>query len=438
MNTIFKLFQEFASRNGIENTSFLVGGTVRDLLSDMAIHDYDIVIKHNTVDMARAFADQTGASFVVLDKDFGIIRVAKDREFIDICTMKGKSIEDDLSQRDFTINAMALNLGVCKGLTSTGSISLAPYVIDPFDGTQDLKFNLIRMVSENNLFNDPLRLLRAYRFASVLGFSIHIDTSKAIRKYAPHISSVSVERIAEELRHILKVKFSCKTVYDMQNSGLLLGIFPELRDISYEQLLHSVQSCSCVENILNKLPLYFSSHEEYFAGYFKEAHRVICLKLAVLLREGNLSEKAAIRLKMSNKEIEFIRMIIEQHRRLVMLKDADKTLKIDYLIESGDDIYPLLIFGLAVDITSQPDVTSTLQLCNDLLNIYHCEIMPKKKYLPILKGDDLIEKFHLQPSPLFSKMLGGIERLFLHGLINSKDEALNAVAEMLKKEQENQ
>ena len=434
MNTLFKLFQEFASRNGIENTSFLVGGTVRDLLSDMAIHDYDIVIEHNAVDMARAFADQIGASFVVLDKDFGIIRVAKDKEFIDICAMKGKSIEDDLSQRDFTINAMALNLGVFKGLTSTESTSLAPYVIDPFDGIQDLKFSSIRMVSENNLVSDPLRILRAYRFASVLGFSIHKDTSKAIRKYAPHISSVSVERITEELRHILKVKFSCKTIYEMQNSGLLLGIFPELRDILYEQLLHAIQSCSCVENILNKLPLYFSSHEEYFGGYFKEAYRVICLKLAVLLREGNLAERAAIRLKMSNKEIEFIRMIIECYSKLMILKDADKTSKIDYLIESGDDIYPLLIFVLAVDITSQQDARHTVQFCNEMLKIYHSEIMPKKKYLPILTGDDLIEKFHLKPAPFFSKMLGSIERLFLHGLINSKDEAMIAVAEMLKKQ----
>lgn len=436
MNKLFSLFEKFADSSSIMDISFLVGGTVRDLLSGQTIRDYDIVIKHDAADLAMIFASEVSASFVILDEKFGIIRVAKNGEFIDICAMKGESIEDDLSQRDFTINAMALNLKAYKTLTGSEEAILARHVIDPFNGLKDLRFKIIRMVSEDNLVQDPLRLLRAYRFASMLDFSIHIYTSKAIRKHAHKISGVSVERISEELRHILKVNFSSKTIYDMQNSGLLLGIFPELRDVSYEKLYKAIQTCSCVENILNRIYLYFPSYEEHFAGYFQDIYRVICLKLAVLLHD--LSTVAAARLKMSGKEAGFLSMISEQHGRLVMIMDADKAEKIDFLIQTGHDIYPLLVFTIANEITSQPDAGAVLRFCTEILKIYHSDILPKKRHLPILTGDDLIEKFHLKPSPLFSRLLRQAERLFFHGIINSKDEALNAVAEMLGSEQDKQ
>lgn len=434
MNSIFTHFQEFAVQRRFIDLSFLVGGTVRDLLSNKTIHDYDIVIKHDAVNIARAFASEISASLVVLDEDLGIMRVAKAGEFIDICAMRGKTIEDDLFQRDFTINAMALNLAVFKKLTDSGKASFAHYIIDPFNGIKDLSFQIIRMVSEDNLVEDPLRLLRAYRFASVLDFSIHMDTCKAIRKHASDISGVSVERVAEELRHILKVNFSCKTIYDMHNSGLLLGIFPELRDFSLEQLLNAIQRCSCAEHILNKSHIYFPLHEEYFRRYFKDTYRIICLKLALLLYEKSLIEKAALRLKMSGKEIGLLSMISEQIERLLMLKESDKTKKYDFLIQSGDDVYPLLFFCVADEIISQLNATPTLRFGNEMLKIYHSEILPRIKHLPILTGDDLIEKFALKPSPLFSKLLHETKRLFLQGEINSKDEAFNAVAEMLRLE----
>lgn len=436
MSSLFRLFEKFAINRSIIDESFLVGGTVRDILSGKAIHDYDIVIKRHAVDIAKKFADEVAASFVVLDGDFGIIRIAKDREFIDICAMKGESIEDDLSCRDFTINAMALNMNIFKKLVDSEGNLTPHHIIDPFNGMNDLSLKIIRMVSEDNLKRDPLRLLRAYRFASTLDFSIHPDTCNAICKLSLSISDVSVERIAEELRHILCVQFSFKTFNYMLNSGLLTGIFTELQNISHEILYYAIQSCSCAENILANISLYFPGHEEFINVYFKEVYRINCLKLALLLGDGNLSVKAAIRLKMSNREIEFIRMVTEEYNKLISLKRADRHQKIDYLIDLCDNIYPLLIFSIAREMIFEPAGQPTLLFCNEMLEIYHNEIVPKRKLLPLLTGDDLIQEFHLKPSPLFSKVLREIERLFFHGHVKSRDQAFNVLREMLKLQQD--
>src|SRR5208283_2869450 len=94
----------------IAEEAFIVGGTVRDLLLDRQIKDADIVVKGDAEKIGHSFSDAAGASFALLDKDFGIVRVARNNEFIDICTMHGGSILDDLANRDLTINSMAMPL----------------------------------------------------------------------------------------------------------------------------------------------------------------------------------------------------------------------------------------------------------------------------------------------------------------------------------------
>ncbi len=435
MNSLLKAFIEFAEMKGITVSSYLVGGTVRDILIGKELHDCDIAIKGDVFDAAKAFASKMQASFVELDKNFGIVRVVKNWHFIDFCRMHGDSIEADLSRRDFSINAMALPISSLDEFQRKVPSSQTVPVIDPYNGTDDLRLKIIRMVSEENLMDDPLRLLRAYRFASTLDFSIEINTSNAIRKLSPYISRVAVERITKELRHILKVKFSYKTIRDMHKSGLLLSIFPELTDISPETLHHTIRSYSYAEHVLDNLSLYFSGYDDSIRDYFSESYRIICLKLAALLRERNLSEKAIMRLKLSGRESEFIRMIIERYDKLLMLKSAEKNKKIAFLIQYGDDLYPLLIFSIANELICQLTGHPTLSFCKEMLEIYHGQVVPRKKFLPILTGNDLIEEFHLKPSPLFSKLLNSIEELYLTDIINSRQEALSAVEELIKKEQ---
>lgn len=438
MNKIFNLFHSFAKKREILERSFLVGGSVRDIVMNLKINDYDITINGDTINIIKAFSDEISASFILLDERFGIVRVAKEGEFIDFSTMKGNAIEADLSMRDFTINAMAINLSEFKDfLDKIGSLNsnlkdIQNFIIDPFNGLLDLKSKIIRMLSENNLLQDPLRLLRAFRFCSTLGFSIEMNTYNATCKLAPHISKVAVERITEELRHILMVDFSYKTIRDMYESGLLINLFPELKNINHDTIDHNICSYSFAEYILNNLSLYFPDHK-IIADYFTENYRIVCLKLAILLSSGKLPITIAERLKMSKREIQLIQMIIELHKDFVEHENADWAEKIDFLRLFGHVIYPLVIYTMANEHICYDNEDPTLLYCKEMLEIYHKEVIPKKKLLPIITGEDLISEFKLSPSPLFKTLLNEIEALFLEGRISNRNEALETVRRLIKR-----
>ena len=258
MPTLLELFCDFAAVKGLAADSFLVGGTVRDMLLDRATRDIDIAVKGDTVEIGRSFADAVGGSFILLDADFGIVRVVNKNETVDLCRMLGGSIMDDLANRDLTINAMAIPLQEINnaGISQT---ALAEKLIDPFNGKHDLKYRIIRMVSEANLISDPLRLLRIYRFAATLNFTVEVHTSAAVSTHASLISDAAVERIAEELRHLLIVDDSYSSIREMEKNSLLLHLLPELTGFSPETQHLCCQSYGYVEHIMRNLPLYFKT-----------------------------------------------------------------------------------------------------------------------------------------------------------------------------------
>ncbi|NJL58903.1 MAG: CCA tRNA nucleotidyltransferase [Desulfobacteraceae bacterium] len=140
--------------------AFLVGGSVRDYLLEKTPDDDDIVVMEHPRHAALRLARHIRGSFVELGKaDMTVFRVVSGTHIFDISPPKGNSLEEDLSRRDFTINAMAIDL-------SSGSL------IDPLNGHDDLKHKIVRMVSEQSFTDDPLRLLRAFRMSAILNFGI--------------------------------------------------------------------------------------------------------------------------------------------------------------------------------------------------------------------------------------------------------------------------
>ncbi len=431
MTKLLELFHSFALGRGLLEDAFIVGGTVRDMLLEREVKDVDIAVKGNAPDIARSFADSAGASFVVLDENFGIARVARDNEFIDICRMHGQSVNEDLADRDLTVNAMAIPL------SKPGSLKpedLNKTVIDPFNGLNDLKYGIIRMVSEENLVNDPLRLLRVYRFSATLSFQIEVHTSTAVRTHADLISSVAVERIAEELRHILMVDDSYSTIKEMEKNGLLLPLFPELRDFSIETWNHCRQSFGYAEHILRNLPLYFPGHVNPIWDYFGSGYRFVCLKLAILIQEREIAETITGRLKLSRKEAEYIRMVLSSGDVATTLDSDAKADIRDFLRKYDDDIYAQLIYSLASTRVCQLSGNPLLSLAREIVSIYHDEFMPRKKMLPLINGNDLIEEFGLTPSPDFKEILGAVESLVLEGTITSREDALKAAGDIVREE----
>ncbi len=244
------LFQAIPALAAVSRTpeTYLVGGAVRDLLMGSTPLDYDIVVPANPQALADAISRDTGAFFFKLGKDRqAVLRGQLKDHTLDLVQMAGGSIESDLQLRDFTVNAMAVHLG---------SRSL----LDPMNGQQDLASRTIRMVSEQAFLSDPLRLLRAYRFAATLNFEIEKITESAIKTHSRLIRRPAGERIREELIRLLAAPGAAGYLRKMKESGLLFDLFPELMDERactqnhhhcFDVLDHTLSACRHLDFFLN-------------------------------------------------------------------------------------------------------------------------------------------------------------------------------------------
>ena len=211
-----------------EPEAWLVGGTIRDLLSHFPqIFDLDLTVNFNPVKLAQKFARQQKAGFVVLDEERQIVRIVKTIKgchyTIDIARFRANDIDGDLKERDFTLNAMAAKLTYpfeAEGIE----------LYDPLGGYADLNNKRLAPCSDNLFIDDPLRLMRAYRFASNYDFKISLHLQELIKRDARLLESVSAERIRDEFFKILKAEKSYAFLMQMNDSGLLENVLPELTD----------------------------------------------------------------------------------------------------------------------------------------------------------------------------------------------------------------
>ncbi len=413
-DVLLKLFTNFSEKHSLTDNAFIVGGAVRDILLEKELKDIDIAIKGDALNIAGKFAKEVGGTFVLLDEKFGVARIVKNSFFLDISMMRGDSIYTDIAERDITINAMAIPL---KSL-EFGVQSLE--LIDTYNGRDDLSNRIIKMVSEENLIKDPLRILRIYRFAATLDFSIEEKTLNAAKRLASLTASVAVERIADELRHIIRLDSSYKTIKAMIDDDILFNILPKINPELYKT----------TEEVLSNPPAYFPDYSEAVSEYFKADYRKICLKLSTIFPDHDSAKQSAIRLKMSKKEAEFVHEMALNRNRILELHEEskgnfDESAAAGFLKEFHDDTYSLAILGMAQD-------PSAKDFCRKLFAFYNEKFKQRMAMLPIITGDDLIKEFDLKPSPLFKKILDTVEDLVLKGIIVSKEEAMKKVSEMLK------
>ncbi len=209
--------------------SWLVGGSVRDLLHGRPIADLDVAVAGDALALARAFADTTGGAWVLLDEETGSARVvwpgatgaAGRPRTLDLVRLRAASIQDDLRGRDFTINALALPIEHLA-LDGVGA------VLDPLGGVEDLRRGIIRACTARSIRDDPLRMLRAARIAAQLDFIIADDLQADVRAHHAEIGKVSAERIRDELLKILALPQAGRWIGFLDEVRLLTAIMPEL------------------------------------------------------------------------------------------------------------------------------------------------------------------------------------------------------------------
>lgn len=214
---------------------YMVGGAVRDAIIGRTREywDLDFIIPSDAVKVARAIARRYQAGFVLLDAERQIARVVFPQATADFAQQEGDSLETDLHRRDFTINAIAYNPHTQE-------------IIDPLGGCDDLQLGRLRMISPSNLADDPLRLLRAYRQASQLGFTIESHTQATIRNLASQISQVAAERIRVEIGYLLANSQGTPWIIKAGEDGLLTKFFKHANHKSFNQLAVVDQTAICL------------------------------------------------------------------------------------------------------------------------------------------------------------------------------------------------
>jgi tRNA nucleotidyltransferase/poly(A) polymerase len=262
---------------------YLVGGAVRDALLGRTSKDLDFAVHGPAVDLARAVADELGGAFYLLDAGRGTARVvlqsqpsigAGQRVMLDFSVMRGKDLLEDLEDRDFTINAMALPAQLQSPTVEA--------LIDPYHGQAHLTDRIIRAINDRSLQQDPLRTMRAVRLAAALDCQIDAQTIDQIEAAADLLPTVSPERIRDELIGMLSSPRPADSIRSLSQLQLLPHVLPELaatrgveqsRPHSFDVFNHALCALEKLDQLLEGLLRY----EAELDSYQKTAHNRLVL-----------------------------------------------------------------------------------------------------------------------------------------------------------------
>ncbi|MDI6703787.1 MAG: hypothetical protein QME40_03855 [bacterium] len=418
-NRIFLAIRDVSRKR--RESIYLVGGYIRDWWLNRESIDYDFCVKGKCLEFSRYVAKILSGNFVLLDKENEtsrvICKIGKQVIELDFTKLKAKDIVSDLRLRDFTINSIAIDLNSFK-------------IIDPLGGLEDLKAKIIRTVSDKVLADDPLRMLRAVRLSCELDFKITSSTWNYILKHSQLIKDVARERITNELFLILSHKNSYRYIIYLHKLGLLGKIIPEVKKDSLRHL-------KWLEDIIDNIEQ-FGAYSLPIRGYLEEIAgsnhtRLANLKLISFLYPLGVSKIEEIyrNLKLSGAEIRLMRSVVRNFslpEELSALQVVPSKKQNSFFRKAGDEVFSILILFLA-NSENKAIFTERYQFVKEMIKGYFN--LPKISP-PLLKGKDLIENFGLKEGPIIGHLLKKVNRTFIEGEIDTKEEGLEMVKRLLK------
>ena len=438
---IFHQISEAADRLGLE--CYVVGGYVRDIFLERPSNDIDVVVVGSGISVAKELKRMLGhKAHLSVFKNFGTAQVKFHDTEVEFVGARKESyshdsrkpivedgtLEDDQNRRDFTINAMA----ICLNKSRFGEL------VDPFNGLADLEDGIIATPLEPGITfsDDPLRMMRCIRFATQLNFQIEDETFEALERMADRIKIVSGERIEVELNKIIMSPHPSKGFVDLQRSGLLNIILPELAALDIVEQKNGrahknnfYHTLEVLENVvahegalwlrwaalLHDIGKTKTKRWEPSIGWTFHNHNYMGAKMVPeIFRRLKLPMGA---------EMKYVQKLVDLHMRPQVIADSEVTDSAvrRLLNDAGDDIDDLMTLCEA-DITSKNEVKKKMFLENFRMvreKLADLQVKDYKRLLqPVIDGNEIMEIFHLKPS----REVGTLKQYLKDAVLDNKVE----------------
>lgn len=442
------------------NEIYLVGGTVRDYFMGLESTDRDIIVMDEDArDFALKLAELFEASFVPLDEENKIYRIVLPDKinYIDITNPVGDSIEKDLMRRDLTINAIAVNI-------RTGEL------IDISGGVTDIRNKCINYVNELNFVDDPLRLLRVYRFQALYGFELAPETISAVCRYSDLIRKPAVERINYEILKLFSGEYAHIALENMNKTWILEEIFPFVKELkqvppnSHHHLdlfHHSIETVRQVQNLYNEASDDVKEHLDGidFGGFSRFAH----LKLAAFMHDigkfstwtieegrhrfikhddvgAKMSVKVLKELHFSNKQIDYISSMIKYHiypSHVMTSPQITEKIMMRYVRKMDSNSIDAIILAQADRLSARgPEITDEIVERNitslNMLLRFYLEARETLEPLPkLLSGNDVMDILNIKPSRQLGEIMEALHEAQISGDVITREHAVEFVKNLV-------
>ena len=440
--------------------AYIVGGFVRDILMNKKSPDRDLILCGCDVEkFSRELADKLNAHFIELDSVNKIYRIVLENkiDYIDITMPIENDFEKDIKRRDLTINAIAYNLKTSE-------------IIDLVGGVDDIKNKKIKGICDKNFEDDPLRLLRIFRFYAKTGFEIDESLIELSKRLYKRINEPAKERVTVELLKMFEGKYCDLALLKLDECGLLEEIFPIYKEVKkippnshhhLDLIHHLIESVRQVQMIYEKSSEEVKNYLETIK--YGSVQELAFLKLATFLHDigkpscwtieedtlrhrfikhDEIGSKLVIPilkdLKFSKKQIQYVQTLIKYHiypSSMVSAEDVTDKAFMKFYRKMEGYVIDLIILAMADRLSARGEkitediVNKNINALTKLLNDYlemRKNIKPLEK---LLDGRDIMELLNIKQGPQLGEIINALKEAQISGNVTTKEEAINFVIE---------